>query len=458
MRKERVRKLNTLEPKGGEFVLYWMSRDQRASENWALLYAQELAQSHNVPLVVVFALSEKFLGATLRQYDFMLKGLEEVQKKLQQKGVPFILLHGKTKVPQMLEEFCVLRQPLAVVMDFSPLRIGRQWREYLAKILRIPCYEVDAHNVIPAWRLSDHQEFAAHTIRPKIHALIDEYLEDYPELVTQAMPDGVHHSNFVAEEILRELDLDRTVQPVTWLTPGETAAADMFEIFLGEKLEDYNGKRNDPNADAQSNLSPYLHFGQISAQKVVQRMMAETGKRLRKKLAEVENGPEAFLEELVVRRELADNFCLYNANYDRLEGALDWARNTLTKHEADHREHLYTLSELENGQTHDPVWNAAQAEMCNQGKMHGYLRMYWAKKILEWTSSPVEALEYAIYLNDRYELDGRDPNGYVGIMWSICGVHDRPWFERPVFGSIRYMNAQGLKNKFDTAEYVARNA
>jgi deoxyribodipyrimidine photo-lyase len=458
MRKERVRKLNSLEPKGGEFVLYWMSRDQRAVENWALLHAQELARNHKVPVVVVFALSEKFLGATLRQYDFMLKGLAGVQKKLQSKGIPFVLLNGKAKVPQMLEEFCTRHRPLAMVMDFSPLRIGRQWRDYLAKVLPMPCYEVDAHNVIPAWKLSDHQEFAAHTIRPKVHALIDEYLEDYPDLATQEMPSGMHNLTFEPEEILAKLDLDRTVNPVTWLTPGETAAADMLEIFLQEKLESYDGKRNDPNADAQSNLSPYLHFGQISAQKAVQKMMAVTGKRLRKKLAEVENGPEAFLEELVVRRELADNFCLYNANYDRLEGAPNWAVKSLNEHAMDPREHLYTLEELEKAETHDPIWNAAQNEMCLTGKMHGYMRMYWAKKILEWTKNPKEALEYAIYLNDKYELDGRDPNGYVGIMWSICGVHDRPWFERPVFGAIRYMNAQGLKNKFDTAEYIARNA
>ena len=195
-----------------------------------------------------------------------------------------------------------------------------------------------------------------------------------------------------------------------------------------------------------SDLSPYLHFGQIAPQRVA------------REIQQADAPPEAkqaFLEELIVRRELSDNFCWYNPDYDKFSGFPEWAQKTLDQHRDDRREYLYSLEEFEQGRTHDALWNAAQLEMVLRGKMHGYLRMYWAKKILEWTASPEEALEIAIYLNDRYELDGRDPNGYVGVAWSIGGVHDRAWGERPVFGKIRYMNLSGCQRKFKVDQYIA---
>ena len=219
----------------------------------------------------------------------------------------------------------------------------------------------------------------------------------------------------------------------------------MLETFIQKKLNRYNDQRNDPNEDGQSDLSPYLHFGQISAQYIALRV---------EKSSAPENDKVAFLEELIVRRELADNYCYYNPHYDSYEGFPDWAKQTLEEHTNDKREYLYSNEELENGKTHDEIWNTAQKEMVQKGKMHGYMRMYWAKKILEWTKTPKEAMEIAVYLNDKYELDGRDPNGYVGCAWSIGGVHDRAWFERPIFGKIRYMNANGLKRKFDVEQYL----
>ncbi len=218
-------------------------------------------------------------------------------------------------------------------------------------------------------------------------------------------------------------------------------------LFLSQKLAAYNERRNDPTLDGQSDLSPYLHFGQVSAQKLAW--------EVRRRALDTPSG-DAFLEELIVRRELSDNFCLYNEKYDSFEGFPAWAQKSLNAHRGDKREFLYSPKQFENAATHDELWNACQREMVQRGKMHGYMRMYWAKKILEWSASPEEALATAIDLNDRYELDGRDPNGYAGVAWSIGGVHDRAWFERPVYGQIRYMNANGCKAKFDVASYLRK--
>jgi deoxyribodipyrimidine photo-lyase len=230
--------------------------------------------------------------------------------------------------------------------------------------------------------------------------------------------------------------------------PGESAAHRALAGFLDQRLEGYATDRNDPNRNGQSGLSPYLHFGHLAPQRVALAVAA----------GGTPDDRDAFLEELIIRRELSDNFCWYNNRYDQVEGFPDWARKTLDRHRADPREYRYSRGALERGETHDRLWNAAQKEMVLTGKMHGYLRMYWAKKILEWSGSPEEALAAAIFLNDRYELDGRDPNGYAGIAWSIGGVHDRPWGERPVFGMVRYMNYNGCARKFDVPGYIGRIA
>ncbi|MGD8924028.1 MAG: deoxyribodipyrimidine photolyase, partial [Syntrophobacterales bacterium] len=235
---------------------------------------------------------------------------------------------------------------------------------------------------------------------------------------------------------------------VDWLLPGEKAAADILDQFLTTKLSTYSSKRNDPNEYAVSHLSPYLHFGQISAQRVA----LEVRKRKVSKASK-----DDFLEELIVRRELSDNFCYYNPDYDKFAGFPEWAQKTLDEHRNDKREYIYSLEQFESGKTHDDLWNAAQSEMVKTGKMHGYMRMYWAKKILEWTSSPEDALEIAILLNDKYELDGRDTNGYVGIAWSIGGVHDRAWKERSIFGKVRYMSYGGCKAKFSVKTYIEQH-
>lgn len=455
--KERIRHMNTRSNMPSGPIAYWMSRDQRVEDNWALLFAQELSLKAHQPLMVFFTLMPGFPGATWRAYDFMLKGLQEVETRLQELTIPFILTLGdpSEEIPQLIVKY----QVSTLVTDMSPLRIGKKWRRDVASSIDVPMYEVDAHNIVPVWEASPKQEFGAYTIRPKIRNQLEKFLTDFPILKSQMSHQvilapalriggnaGIQRINW--EKIERSLTIDRSVKPVERIIPGEKAAHRMLNDFIKYKLpNDYAKRRNDPAQDALSHLSPYLHFGHISAQRIAYEVQKSQAPQTDK---------EAFLEEHIIRRELADNYCFYNPNYDSFDGFPDWAKKTLSIHATDVREFVYTRDELEEGTTHDHIWNAAQREMIVTGKMHGYMRMYWAKKILEWTKSPQEALEITIYLNDKYELDGRDPNGYVGCAWSIGGVHDRAWFERPIFGKIRYMNANGLKRKFDIDTYVQK--
>lgn len=441
---QRQRALNQHTYRGGP-VVYWLSREQRARDNWALLSAQQLAVDRQAPVAVVFNLAPRFLGATYRQYDFMLRGLAETAARLAEHGIPFFLLRGEPR--ETLPAFLDSCRAGALVTDFDPLRLKRQWQEQVRARLEIPVTEVDAHNIVPCWLASGKQEFGAYTLRPKIHRLLPDFLTDLPELQIHPFPwtGPVHEVDW--PQALAGVAADERVPAVSWSRPGEDAARRALQNFIGQRLSGYDADRNDPTRAGQSDLSPYLHFGQLAPQRAAW--------EIRQSEAPPE-AKQAFLEELIVRRELSDNFCLYNPDYDRFAGFPEWARKTLDRHRADRREYVYSLEEFEQGRTHDALWNAAQLEMVRRGKMHGYLRMYWAKKILEWTGAPEEALEIAIYLNDRYELDGRDPNGYVGVAWSIGGVHDRAWGERPVFGKIRYMSLAGCRRKFKVDAYIAK--
>jgi deoxyribodipyrimidine photo-lyase len=436
-----VVKLNRAKSEISGPVVYWMSRDQRVKDNWALLYAVSRAKELGTSVSVVFALAPKFLGATRRQYDFMLSGLKEVESDLAKKGIPFSLLVGEPV--ETLVKYFNENKIAEVVVDFSPLRIGREWRALVARQIPIAMSEVDAHNIVPAWVASDKQEFSARTIRPKIQKLLGEFLVPFPSLPKQG---EALEPKTNWQEIGKKLECDEGVAPVLQIKSGEKAGAKVLNNFINQVLPQYEVLKNDPNKNGQSELSPYLHFGQISAQMVA----LEVAKTVRTK------SRDAFLEELIIRRELSENFCLFNPHYDSVEGFPNWAKKTLSEHAEDKREYVYSLSDFESAKTHDNLWNSAQQQMVKTGKMHGYMRMYWAKKILEWTKNPEQAMAIAIYLNDKYELDGRDPNGYAGIAWSIGGVHDRPWFNRPVYGMIRYMNASGAKSKFDVGEYSRR--
>jgi deoxyribodipyrimidine photo-lyase len=422
-------------------VVYWMSRDQRAADNWALLWAQQEAISRKKGLLVVFCMVANYPGATLRHYSFMLQGLKEVQQKLGSLNIRFKILTRSAE--EILPPFLRKIDAHLLVSDFDPLRIKQQWKKKLTAELTVPFFEVDSHNILPAWVVSEKKEYAAYTLRPKVKRLLDDYLTDIPI---------INKHPFNCETASMAVDVDGLAAGVADKSPvkgdmmeaGEAAAHRALD-GISRKLQGYGDDRNNPCVNGQSGMSAYLHFGQLSPQRLAwtvsrSRLPAET--------------KEVFLEELVVRRELSDNFCYYEPGYDSFDGFPEWARKTLDQHRNDKRDYLYSLEEFEQGQTHEELWNACQIDMVQSGKLHGYLRMYWAKKILEWTPDPETALEYAITLNDRYSLDGRDPNGYTGIAWSIGGVHDRAWRERAVFGKIRFMNEAGCRRKFDVQGYI----
>lgn len=416
-----------------------MSRDQRVRDNHGLLHAASLAVEAGAPLVVVFALKRRCGAASRRSFDFMLDGLREVERDLSARGIAFELALGA--VHPALDRLA----PRTVVCDFSPLRGARSERAELASQLDCPLIEVDSRNIVPAWVAADKHVYAAFHLRNRYRRLLPQFLVE-PETLPQVTsldrpkPDWDAAAHWVAAE---------EHGPQIETPSGEAAAHSALAAFVDDRLVGYAEQHGRPDVDHQSGLSPYLHFGQLSALRAVIAVKQSSA------------SPEdiaAFIDQAVVWRELSDNYCLNVDGYATLDGLAGWARTTIDEHAADARDVVYDLDAFESADTHDPIWNAAQLEMVRTGRMHNYMRMYWAKKILEWSESPAEAMRIAVLLNDRYELDGRDSNGYAGIAWSIGGVHDRPWKERAVYGKIRYMNDRGARRKFDVDAYIRRVA
>lgn len=440
----RIRPLNRYDFKFKGPVVYWMNREQRIDDNWALLYAQQIAHDKKVPLIVVHNLVSNYLGGGRRQFDFKIAGLLECEKALDEKNIPFYLFNRDDGIVE-INSFIKDTNACAVVTDFNPLKISNYWLNRVQEKNNVPFFQVDAHNIVPCWSVSNKKEFAARTIRPKINKLLKDFLDNYPKLQEQKYKWDRNLKKIKWDGLRKNRDFDNDAFPVTWIQGGAQSAQKALKLFIEQRLDNYSEARNDPSKDFQSELSPYLHYGHISAQRIVIELM--------KSKSDKEN-KDSFLEELIIRRELSDNFCFYNSEYDSIKGFPDWAKKTLLEHKNDKRDYIYNKDELERASTHDKIWNASQRQMLRTGKMHGYMRMYWAKKILEWSKDVETALANAIYLNDKYELDGRDPNGYVGIAWSIGGVHDRAWSERNIFGKIRYMGEKGIRNKFNIEKYV----
>lgn len=375
--KNRVHKLNNKPIKDGD-IIYISSREFRLEDNWAVLFGLELAKEHNAKFKVLINIKEKAVSE--RQKPFLEDNIATFKKNLETNKIDFEMY---SQVPQ---------NAAAVIFDFDPINL----MESFAKKAPYAVFEVDSHNIIPARFISNKQEFSAATLRRKVYANIGGFLTEFP-------------SPFKIQR-------------------GE--AYQKLDNFVKNKLDNYAQDKNDPQKDVTSNLSPYFHFGFISAQRVALEVLKSDTSRENK---------EVFLEELIVRKELSDNFCLYSLSYKTLKSAPNWAVLSLEAHANDLRAFEYSLKEFEKGQTHDKAWNKMQLDLVKTGRIHGYIRMYWGKKILEWAKSPQEALKIAIYLNDTYALDGNDPNGYVGILWSIAGLHDRPFANRLVTGKIRYM-------------------
>ncbi len=428
-------------------MVYWMQRAQRGIDNPALDVAIAAGNELQRPVAVFFGLHPHYPNANLRHYAFLVEGLPETKRKIEARRVAFVF---RPYPNHDLLRFCAEVKPCLVVGDENPLREPERWRQSATRKLSIPFWSVDADVVVPS-KLFPKEEYAARTIRPKLQKLLPIFLQPPENLKARYIWTGRNQP--VSDEIdsaclLAALPLDRRVAPVHQFKGGTAEGMRLLRRFIKNRLPAYETARNQPSVTGTSEISAYLHFGQLSpltiALAVGEADAPETAKA-------------AFLEELIVRREVAINYVARNSNYDRLAGSPAWAQRTLAAHAHDGRPYIYTEAQLEAAETHDPLWNAAQLEMALTGRMPGYLRMYWAKKILEWTSVPAEAFEIAVRLNDRYELDGRDPNGYTGIAWAIGGKHDRPWApQRPVFGLIRYMSAQGCKRKFDVQAYIER--
>jgi len=441
----RIRPLNKKLPVKGEYILYWMQASQRAEYNHALEFAIEQANQRELPLIAYFGLTDAFPEANERHYYFMLEGLKDVQQTLNSRGIGFVI----EKISPEIGVVKFARKATIAVCDRGYLKIQKYWRQFVAENIECPLLQVESDVVVPVETASNKEEYSAATLRRKLMRILHHYLvsslEETTKIDSSRLEFGSHDISDIARTV-SALNIDHSIKPVTGFHGGTTEAKKRLEEFISKKLHRYDDLRNDPNEDGLSHMSPYLHFGQVSPLYAVLQVNRYSG-----------SGIEAFLEELIVRRELSMNFIHFNQKYDSFAGLPDWARLTLKEHEGDPREYIYSWEELEQAQTHDSYWNAAQREMVITGKIHGYMRMYWGKKILEWTTNPEEAFSIALYLNNKYELDGRDPNGFAGVAW-CCGKHDRPWGRRAIFGNVRYMSAEGLKRKFDAAKYAQRYA
>jgi deoxyribodipyrimidine photo-lyase len=435
-----------------QYVIYWMQQSQRVHYNHALNYAIELANQKDLPLFVYFGLTPSYPDANLRHYYFMLEGLKEVKGILSNFGIQFVF---KLESPEKgIKKY--LKDAYALVMDYGYLRHQKIWRKEVLDDAIENNYSlsidlIDTDLIVPVRVASDKQEYGAYTLRPKIKKLYLEF-RDFNKIKTLINKKNL---GFVSDDDLSDikkltdqLNINQTVSISPIYRGGYTNASKLFFDFLENKANQYIVS-NDPSLSLTSKMSMYLHFGQISALEIMDRMFLA-----------VDHGHldgasfDAYIEQLLVRRELAFNYVTYNKGYDQFQTMTEpWAYMTMNEHEFDKRDYLYNLYELENCQTHDPYFNAAMKEMVFTGYMHNYMRMYWAKKIIEWTPSYQEAYNIILYLNNKYFIDGRDPNSYAGIAWCF-GKHDRAWTERKVFGKLRYMNDKGLERKFNIEGYV----
>lgn len=442
----RIKWLNARESRGGDYVLYWMQQSQRAELNPALEYAIQRANEAKLPVLVGFGLMDGYPEANVRHYRFMLEGLQDTQRALARRKIPLVVQRGNPAEVALK----LARHAALVVCDRGYLRHQKQWRSTVADQAPCPVLQVEGDVVVPVEAASGKAEYAARTLRPKIHRLWSAYLVELAPTPLKMDSLGLGVKGLDLEDldaVLAKLDLDRSVPPVSHLFKGGTSEAKrLLRRFLTEHLPEYEESRPHPETNHVSHMSKYLHFGQVSP---VQVALAAREAKV------ADNQRESFLEELIVRRELAQNFAEYSPHYDSFECLPEWARKTLDKHRGDARQHPYTKTQLERARTHDPYWNAAMREMRYTGYMHNAMRMYWGKKILEWSSTPELAWRTALALNNTYFLDGRDANSYANIGW-LFGLHDRPWGEREIFGTVRYMSSGGLERKADMEAYLEK--
>jgi len=439
---ERIQALNDKPLRKGRYVLYWMQASQRAAGNHALEHAVARADELGLPVVAAFGLMDDYPEADERHYAFMLEGLVETAEALEKRGIRLVLRRGAPAevALRLADDAAVL------VADRGYLRHQRKWRRQVAR--RAPCRveQVEADVVVPVRAVSNKQEYAARTLRPKHMRLWETYLVPLGERDPKRDSLGLKLKGepIDADALLESLNLDRSVRRTGYFVGGVSEARERLKRFIADKLPRYADERNDPSLDIQSHMSPYLHFGQISPLEIALAIRDANAPGKAK---------DAYLEELLIRRELAINYCFHQPKYDSYTALPGWARAALRAHADDDRPVVYTLERLEAAETYDPYWNAAMREMVVTGKMHNYMRMYWGKKIIEWTRRPRTAFRWMLGLNNKHFLDGRDPTSYANVAWCF-GLHDRPWAQRDVFGTVRYLSAGGLERKFDISAYV----
>ena len=439
-----VRKPGAPNPEG-ECVLYWIQRAQRALDNPASDVAVELGNELGKPVVAFLAPVPFDPHANLRHYRFLAGGIPDIAEGLSTRNVGFVL---RTYADHSLANFCEQVRPAIVIGDENPLRETEQGRVRASEHLKVPFWTVDADVVVPS-RLLGKEHYSARTIRLRLQELLPQFL--VPTKVVKARRPWKKlrtlHSLSAHDDFTAVWPLDRSVSPVENWRGGTKKALCMLADFVNHGLREYLKNRNHPELSGTSRLSPYLHFGHIGPLTIANAVLSTSAPT---------DAKQAFLEQLIVRRELSVNFVRYNSDYDSFECLEPWANRSLAKHSGGRRPIVYDDKQLEQAETRDPLWNAAQKQMILTGWMHNYMRMYWAKKILEWSPSLASAYQRTVWLNDRYELDGRDANGYAGIAWALVGKHDRPWFERPVFGRVRYMSLASTGRKFDSKSYIAQ--
>jgi deoxyribodipyrimidine photo-lyase len=439
----RVRLLNDqpLRP-NGEYVLYWSQMNRRVDSNHALLHAAGLANQLGLPVLYYEGLTCSYPFASDRFHTFILEGVPETARRLARLGIGYTFYLRKRRSDPNDVFYRLAANAAAVVTDDYPVFVNQRHNASVPAKVGVAMHAVDSSCIVPMNRL-EKREWAAYTIRPRIHRLLPEYLHPAPELQVEhrftAPPSSFHTDVTEANiaELVAACEIDHSVPPSRSFRGGRLAAEERLRTFVEQRLARYEAEKNEPSRQATSDLSPYLHFGMISSLEV----------------ALATQGFPVFLEELIVRRELAFNFARFAERHDTVEILPDWVQKTMAAHLRDEREYTYSSDELESAATHDSLWNATQRELRRDGKIHGYYRMYWGKKIIEWSPDYQTALDHMIYLNDRYALDGRDPNTYTNILWCF-GLHDRPWGERPVFGMIRYMGRPGMERKTNTKAYI----
>ena len=446
IQQERVRQLNEKDVKDGNYVLYWMQEAQRTEYNYALEYAVQRANDIGKRLLVLFGLTADYPEANLRHYAFMLEGLREVEEDLQRRGIRFVVKLGSPD--EVALEYG--KHASTIVCDMGYMRPQKGWREKVASESDCLVAQVETEVVVPVELASDKREHAARTLRPKIRRHLDHFLSELePTEIEQPSLDMEAEGLDLADidAILDAMVLDRSVSPVTHLYRGGTSEAKaILDRFIETRFETYVEHRNQPQTDDVSHMSKYLHYGHISPVYVALKIRGSGGPQ---------DDVDSYLEEVIVRRELSMNFCHYTPDYDSYSNLPDLAQETLEEHQSDERKYVYSREQLENAETHDEYWNAAMKEMVHTGYMHNYMRMYWGKKILEWMEAPQEAYKTTLYLNNKYFLDGRDPNSFANVAW-VFGQHDRGWTEREVYGKVRYMSSGGLERKARPWQYVEK--